>query len=108
MNEQARTSSENPTFRPAKPIGWVIRGAQHLNRVDLPGATGLVSKSALELLRALRRGAGIILASNRADETDKGVLGIITALSPPVSLRGTSSASDHTGPAVVGRSGRRS
>ena len=53
MNEQARTSSENPTFRPAKPIGWVIRGAQHLNRVDLAWRNRLgLEERALELLRA--------------------------------------------------------
>jgi 1-acyl-sn-glycerol-3-phosphate acyltransferase len=71
VNEQARTISENPTFRPAKAIGWVIRGAQILNRLDLAWRNRLrLEKRDLEILRALPRGAGIILASNHADETD--------------------------------------
>ena len=58
-------------FRPAKPAGWVIRGAQILNRLDLAWRNRLrLEERDLEVLRALPRGAGIILASNHADETD--------------------------------------
>ena len=69
--EREPTDSESPTFRPAKPAGWVIRGAQILNRLDLAWRNRLrIGKLDLEVLRALPRGAGIILASNHADETD--------------------------------------
>ena len=70
-NGQTTTISENPTFRPAKPVGWVIWGAQILNRLDLAWRNRLrLEQRDLEVLRALPRGAGIILASNHADETD--------------------------------------
>ena len=63
--------SGNPTFRPAKLAGWVIRGAQILNRLDLAWRNRLrLEKRDLEVLQALPRGVGIILASNHADETD--------------------------------------
>ena len=65
------TDSGGPTFRPAKPVGWVIRGAQILNRLDLAWRNRLrLEERDLEVLRAIPRGAGIILASNHADETD--------------------------------------
>ena len=65
------TDSGSPTFRPAKPVGWVIRGAQILNRLDLAWRNRLrLRKCDLEALKALPSGAGIILASNHADETD--------------------------------------
>jgi 1-acyl-sn-glycerol-3-phosphate acyltransferase len=71
VNENARTSAGNPTFRPAKPIGWVIRGARVLNCLDLAWRNRLhLEKRDLEILRSIPRGAGIILASNHADETD--------------------------------------
>jgi 1-acyl-sn-glycerol-3-phosphate acyltransferase len=70
MSEKSN-DSESPTFRPAKPAGWVIRGAQILNRLDLAWRNRLrLGKPDLEVLRALPRGAGIILVSNHADETD--------------------------------------
>ena len=70
MSEKS-SDSGSPTFRPAKPAGWVIRGAQILNRLDLAWRNRLrLGKPDLEILRALPRGAGIILASNHADETD--------------------------------------
>jgi 1-acyl-sn-glycerol-3-phosphate acyltransferase len=65
------TDSGGPTFLPAKPVGWVIRGAQVLNRLDLAWRNRLrLGKGDLEVLRAIPRGAGVILASNHADETD--------------------------------------
>ena len=49
----------------------MIRAAQILNRLDLAWRNRLrLEKRDLEVLRALPRGAGIILASNHADETD--------------------------------------
>lgn len=70
MSEQ-QTDSGGPTFLPAKPVGWVIRGAQILNRLDLAWRNRLrLAKCDLEVLRAIPRGAGVILASNHADETD--------------------------------------
>ena len=68
--DKPTTISENPTFRPAKPVGWVIGGAQILNRLDLAWRNRLrLEQRDLEVLRAPAR-AGIILASNHADETD--------------------------------------
>ena len=53
------------------PVGWVIAGALVLNRLDLAWRNRLrVRQRDLEVLRTLPRGAGIILASNHADETD--------------------------------------
>jgi 1-acyl-sn-glycerol-3-phosphate acyltransferase len=70
MNETT-TIPEGPTFRPAKPVSWVLAGAQILNRLDLAWRNRLrIEQRDLELLRSLPRTAGIILASNHADETD--------------------------------------
>ena len=63
--------SENPAFRPAKPLGWVIRAVQTYLRVDLAWGNRLrLDQRDLEVLRSFPRGAGLILASNHADETD--------------------------------------
>jgi hypothetical protein len=63
--------SEGPSFRPAKPWGWVIRGVQTYLRFDLAWRNRLLLEPHdLEVLRALPRGAGLILAANHADETD--------------------------------------
>ena len=63
--------SEGPSFRPARPWGWVIRAVQTFLRVDLAWRNRLhLEPRDLELLRDLPRGAGIILAANHADETD--------------------------------------
>ena len=63
--------SGDPTFRPAKPAGWVIRGAQILNRLDLAWRNRLrLGEARPGGLASAPRGAGIILASNHADETD--------------------------------------
>ena len=49
----------------------MIWGAQILNRLDLAWRNRLrLEERDLEVLRVLPRGAGIILASNHADETD--------------------------------------
>ncbi len=65
------TDPGSPTFRPARPIGWVIRGAQFLNHFDLAWRNRLrLENRDLEIVRALPRGMGTILASNHADETD--------------------------------------
>jgi len=73
--------SESPSFRPAKPSGFVIAGAQFLNRLDLAWRNRLrPEKSDLAVLRALPAGAGVILVSNHADETDmKACMGIAPA-----------------------------
>src|SRR5580704_5712601 len=69
--DKTKSIAESPTFRPAKPVGWVIRGAQVLNRLDLAWRNRLrLERRDLEVLRAIPRGAGVILASNHADETD--------------------------------------
>jgi hypothetical protein len=65
------TISGNPTFRPAKLVGWIIRGAQILIHIDLAWRDRLcLEERDLDVLRSLPAGAGIILASNHADETD--------------------------------------
>jgi 1-acyl-sn-glycerol-3-phosphate acyltransferase len=63
--------SEGPSFRPAKPLGWVIRAVQTFLRLDLAWRNRLrLEPRDLDVLRALPQGAGIILAANHADETD--------------------------------------
>lgn len=63
--------SENPTFRPARPWGWVIGAVQTFLRLDLAWRNRFhLEPRDLELLRDLPRGVGIILAANHADETD--------------------------------------
>ncbi len=62
---------EGPSFRPAKPWRWVIWAVQAFLRFDLARRNRLhLEPRDLEVLRALPRGAGIILAANHADETD--------------------------------------
>ena len=63
--------SETPAFRPAKPPGWLIWAAQILNRLDLAWHNRLrLEPNDLRVLRDLPPGAGVILTSNHADETD--------------------------------------
>jgi 1-acyl-sn-glycerol-3-phosphate acyltransferase len=63
--------SESPSFRPAKPWGWVIWAVQTFLRFDLAWRNQLhLEPRDLEMLRDLPQGAGIILAANHADETD--------------------------------------
>ncbi len=65
------SDSGRAAFLPAKPVGWVIRGARILNRLDLAWRNRLrLGKRDLDVLRALPLSAGIILVSNHADETD--------------------------------------
>jgi 1-acyl-sn-glycerol-3-phosphate acyltransferase len=63
--------SENSDFRPATPWGWVIWAVQTYLRLDLGWRNRLrLERRALKVLSDLPRGAGLILASNHADETD--------------------------------------
>jgi 1-acyl-sn-glycerol-3-phosphate acyltransferase len=63
--------SKSPSFRPAKPRGWVIRAVQTFLRFDLAWRNRLhLELRDLEVLRDLPPGMGIILAANHADETD--------------------------------------
>jgi 1-acyl-sn-glycerol-3-phosphate acyltransferase len=63
--------SENFTFRPARPWGWVIWAVQTFLRFDLAWRNQLhLEPRDLEVLRDLPQGAGIIIAANHADETD--------------------------------------
>src|SRR5580692_9198498 len=62
---------ETSSFRPAKPPGWVIRGARIINRLDLAWHNRLrLGPRDLQVLRDLPTGMGVILASNHADEVD--------------------------------------
>jgi hypothetical protein len=61
-------------FIPARPTGWLIRAAQELVRVNLSFENKLhVSQEDLSVFRNLPPNAGVILASNHADETDPRV-----------------------------------
>lgn len=63
--------SESPTFRPAKPWGWMIWAVRTFIRIDLAWRNRLHLKPRdLGVLRDLPPGAGIILTPNHADETD--------------------------------------
>ncbi|HMB05296.1 MAG TPA: lysophospholipid acyltransferase family protein, partial [Isosphaeraceae bacterium] len=63
--------SQDPTFRPAKPWGWVIRAVQTFLRLDLSWRNRIrLEPRDLEVLRDLPKGVGIILVANHADETD--------------------------------------
>ena len=63
--------SENPTFRPAMPWGWVIWAVRNYLRLDLAWRNRLrLDPRDLQVLRDLPQGVGLILASNHADETD--------------------------------------
>ena len=63
--------SENPSFRPATPQRWVLWPVHSYVSLKLAWRNRLrLERRNLEVLRDLPRGAGIILASNHADETD--------------------------------------
>jgi 1-acyl-sn-glycerol-3-phosphate acyltransferase len=63
--------SESPSFRPAKPWGWVIRVVQSYIRLGLYWRNRLhLEEQDLHRLRSIPEGIGVILASNHADETD--------------------------------------
>ena len=63
--------SASPTFRAAKPWGWVIWVVQTYLQLMLCWRNRLhLEKRDLEVLRNLPPGSGIILAPNHADETD--------------------------------------
>jgi 1-acyl-sn-glycerol-3-phosphate acyltransferase len=66
-----KVMSESSRFRSAKSPGFVIWGAQILNRLDLAWRNRLrIEPRDLEVLRGLPTGLGSILVSNHADETD--------------------------------------
>ena len=66
-----KVMSETPTFRPAKSPGPLIWAALILNRLGLAWRNRLrIEPRDLEVLRGLPSGAGAILVSNHADETD--------------------------------------
>jgi 1-acyl-sn-glycerol-3-phosphate acyltransferase len=63
--------SGGPSFRPAKPRGWVLRAVQTFLRFDLARRNRFhLEPCDLDVLLALPQGAGIILTANHADETD--------------------------------------
>jgi 1-acyl-sn-glycerol-3-phosphate acyltransferase len=60
-----------PDFIPAKPTAWIIKAAQAIARGELALSNRLyLEEEDLEVLRQVPANAGIILASNHADETD--------------------------------------
>ncbi len=63
--------SETPSFRPATPWGVVIWAVRNYLRVDLAWRNRLrLERRDLKVLQDLPQGAGLVLASNHADETD--------------------------------------
>jgi hypothetical protein len=63
--------SDVPTFRPAKPWGWLIRAVQTFLRFDLSWRDRLhLDPGDLNVLRGLPPWAGLILTPNHADVTD--------------------------------------
>jgi hypothetical protein len=66
-----KVTSERPAFRPAKSPGLVIWVARFLNPLDLSWRNRLrIEPRDLEVLRGMPSGAGAILVSNYADESD--------------------------------------
>lgn len=62
---------EGPSFRPAKPWGWVIWAVQTYLRFELARHNRVVLNPVdLDLLTTIPRGAGVVLVANHADETD--------------------------------------
>src|ERR1700677_2213652 len=60
-----------PDFVPAKPTPWFITAAQAMVRAELALSNRLhLAEQDLDIFRQLPKGAGVILASNHADETD--------------------------------------
>ena len=87
MNGKARIIAESPSFRPAKPIGWVIADAEILNRVDLAWRNRLrLEERDLEILRASSRGRDHPRLQPCRRDGYEGVPRIIAALPPPISL----------------------
>src|ERR1700756_2292602 len=63
--------SVGPSFRPAKPRGWVIGTVQTFLRLELFWRNRLrLEPLDLKLLRDIPPGVGVILVANHADETD--------------------------------------
>lgn len=60
-----------PGFVPAKPTNWFIKAAQAIVRAELAVTNRLfLGERDIDIFRQLPPGAGVILASNHADETD--------------------------------------
>ncbi len=60
-----------PDFVPAKPTPWFISAAQAIVQAELALSNRLqLAEADLDIFRRLPKGAGVILASNHADETD--------------------------------------
>jgi Acyltransferase len=61
-------------FKPAKPTAWLIKAAQEFVRADLSLSNKVqIVEAELDVLRNLPKGAGAIITSNHADETDPRV-----------------------------------
>ena len=69
--DRSTATSESPTFRPAEARRMDNPRAQVLNHLDMAWRNRLsVDERDLAVLHSLPTGAGILLASNHADETD--------------------------------------
>jgi 1-acyl-sn-glycerol-3-phosphate acyltransferase len=69
--DHERTMSESTRFRPAAPSGFVLWAVQTYLRLDLAWRNRLqLELCDLKTLKGLPSGAGLLLASNHADETD--------------------------------------
>jgi 1-acyl-sn-glycerol-3-phosphate acyltransferase len=72
-SSQSKPANGRP-FIPVRRSKWLTSAAQQLVRTDLFFNNRVhISEAALEILRGLPEGAGVVLASNHADETDPSV-----------------------------------
>jgi 1-acyl-sn-glycerol-3-phosphate acyltransferase len=76
MNTPQSTPPKRPKrpFIPARPAAWLIRAAQEFVRAQLSLKNKLeLHDNEIDVLKKLPQGAGVVLTSNHADETDPRV-----------------------------------
>ncbi len=75
MNTPQPSKRPKRPFIPARPADWLIKTAQEVVRAQLSLKNKVeVQKTEIEILRQLPPGAGVVLTSNHADETDPRVV----------------------------------
>lgn len=75
MNTPQPPKRPKRPFIPARPADWLIKTAQEVVHAQLSLKNKVeVKKAEIEILRKLPPGAGVVLTSNHADETDPRVV----------------------------------
>ena len=75
MNKPQPLKRPKRPFIPARPADWLIKTAQEVVHAQLSLKNKVdVQKAEIEILRNLPPGAGVVLTSNHADETDPRVV----------------------------------